>query len=155
MQETRDFENWFAGFAAGEGCFTITKRTDSGGIVVGFQIKLRDDDAAILFECQRRFGGTVVYIHEKNPKWGNQVTWRVRDTQECVRLVGIFDKCPLRAKKQDDFLIWREAVLLRATIVKHLGNEKTKLANSPIWDKMAVLKQQLEQGRKYVRTHHN
>lgn len=152
MSGSKDFEHWFAGFAAGEGCFTITKRSDSAGAVVCFQIKLRDDDAEILYECQKRFGGTIIFAHSGKPKWGDQVIWRVRDTQACVKLVALFDRRPLRAKKQDDFVIWREAVLLRAQASKHLGNGKTKERNAHIWSRMAELKQQLEQGRKYVRT---
>lgn len=144
------FEHWFAGFSAGEGCFTITSRTDSAGVVVCFQIKLRDDDTEILEECQRRYGGTLINAKSNNPKWGGQAIWRVRELQACLELVRVFDAHPLRAKKQDDFVIWRQAVLLRARAVQHIGNAATKKINAPLWSEMLKLKVQLEKGRKYV-----
>ena len=152
MDADEAFGHWLAGFSDGEGCFTVTKRSDSAGVVVAFQIKLRDDDADILYECQRRLGGTVIRIKESNPKWGDQVVWRVRDMTSLQNLVNLFEAHPLRAKKRKDFEIWKQAVRLRAQVVKHQGNATTKAANAAIWPQMLALKEQLERERTYVRS---
>lgn len=115
--QTDDFGNWFAGFTAGEGCFGIGKRNKENPCAnyqCLFRITLRDDDRAILEEIQDTLGLGKVYdypactndAHERLP----QTLWDVRSTTECAELVEVFEKYPLRAKKQRDFEIWKKAV---------------------------------------------
>lgn len=145
----KDFGNWLAGFIDGEGCFGIYKRKDSSGWIFRFFVKLRDDDAAILHECQRRIGGTVRYEKPKNPKWGGQVIWAVSSRKDCLALIDMLDECPLRAKKQRDYQVWREAVLQFDKVQRHIGNDAAKKANAPIWEKLADLKLQMNKLREY------
>lgn len=122
---------WLAGFAAGEGCFHITPK--SGGHRPVFALALRDDDVAILADLQTAFGGTVRRIAGRGtdrPK----ADWRVYRKDELLGLVAYFDRFPLRAKKADDFAVWRQAVVAYATRDGAL---------------IPVLRNELQQCRKY------
>lgn len=145
----RDFKNWLAGFIDGEGCFGIYKRKDSAGWIFRFFIKLRDDDAQILYDCQSYIGGTVRLIASTNPKWGGQVVWSVSSRSDCLKLIELLDEHPLRAKKRLDYALWRRAVFLFDDVQRHVGNSKAKAANKPIWDEISSLKEQLTELRRY------
>lgn len=147
--DDRDFFNWLAGFIDGEGCFGVYKRRDSSGWIFRFFVKLRDDDGDILEECQRRIGGTLRFEKSKNPKWGGQVIWAVSSREDCLRLIDVLDKHPLRAKKRRDYALWREAVLLFSSVTKHCGNETAKRNNAPIWAEIADIKDQFNELRRY------
>jgi len=106
------FSNWFAGFVAGEGSFTLYHRPGTKCFAAELSIQLRDDDLDILLEIQENLqAGTVSRYRPRNRDWNPLAQWAVRKRSECFRIVQIFDAHPLRAKKQRDFLIWREAVL--------------------------------------------
>lgn len=118
MKEIDDlFGSWFAGFAAADGCFKISKQSQENPCAryrCQFQITLRDDDRLILEQIRDTLGmGTIcdcpAYPHDS---WITQATavFRVSSTQECAELVKVFEKYPLRAKKQNDFEIWKQAV---------------------------------------------
>ena len=108
-----DFLNWFAGFVAGEGCFLILPRYDGSGqqFTTRLKLGLRDDDLDILIEIQSQLNIGRIYRH--NPRAENvkpMAMWLVTRLAECQKLVLIFRKYPLRARKQQDFEIWAEAV---------------------------------------------
>jgi len=108
------FLDWFAGFAAGEGSFTIVKQT-YGGARGGnwraqFAISLRDDDLEILLEIQEKLRmGTIT---RKAVSGGSNpcAQFTVCRIDDNIRLVEVFERYPLRAKKQRDFEIWKRAV---------------------------------------------
>ena len=145
-QKADGFYDWFAGFIDGEGCFTIHRNGKNGRWAAArFDLKLRADDAEIIYAIQRRLGfGIVVMYHPKSdPRFGYsnpQVEFRLAKKTDCLKLVSILDEHPLRAKKLKDYLIWREAVLLLNT--KQYGGYPPS--------KIHELKQGLEQVRKYV-----
>lgn len=108
-----DFLHWFAGFIAGEGAFIIAPRYDGSGqqFTTRLKLGLRDDDIDILIEIQSRLNIGRIYRH--NPKAENvnpMAMWIVADIAGCQKLVSIFRKYPLRARKQQDFEVWAEAV---------------------------------------------
>lgn len=110
--------NWFAGFTAGEGHFSIDKRNKENLCAAygcRFQIHLRADDEPILEEIHNMLGIGTVYnssshanhslnAHAKTYLW-------VHSIKDCFELVKIFERFPLRAKKHRDFSIWRCAVV--------------------------------------------
>ncbi len=108
----KDFGNWLAGFIDGEGCF-ILRETYPDYFRCGFSIELRVDDAPILEEVRTRLGiGTLKY-RNRSGKNGNdcpQASWNLQSQLDCVALMELLDKHPLRAKKAHDYAIWRMAL---------------------------------------------
>lgn len=116
MNEIKDdFGNWFAGFTDGEGCFGIFNRNcENPRTNCVFTINLRVDDRPILEEIRNML--KIGTIHNKPPRICDthttqaQSRFQVHAITECAELVKVFEKYPLRAKKQKDFLIWKQAV---------------------------------------------
>lgn len=103
------FGHWLAGFVAGEGSFNIQKN-GRGAYYCSFRLALHAEDIEILYEIQRRTGlGQTWEGHPPSQK-GPRALWTVQAKAECLALVGVFERFPLRAKKQRDFLIWAKAV---------------------------------------------
>lgn len=112
---TDDWGSWFAGFTDGEGCFYIGKDkrgSPSGKYNCRFKIDLRDDDKAILEEiCSTLgIGGTCDSSAYLNDGKGRH-RFGVSAIADCVKLVEVFERFTLRAKKGRDFSIWRCAVV--------------------------------------------
>ncbi len=111
-------DGWFSGFADGEACFVISRRGDRRtGFSVRFQLTLRSDDLAILEARSGVFGGTV---RVRSHATGNpQAHWVVSAKRDLGALMHYFDQFPLRAKKANDYAIWRRAV--RVVLAKGAG----------------------------------
>lgn len=112
------WRGWFVGFTDGEGSFQIDERSHCSpraNYHCHFTIALRDDDRAILEEIRDTLGiGTIYDKSDRSTltrKRRPQVEYRVSIINECAELVKLFDKYPLRAKKQRDFEIWKQAVV--------------------------------------------
>lgn len=118
MDDSEAFGHWLAGFTAGEGTFDLVrcKYPQPRGRYAWywsprFRIGLRDDDAAILEECHRRYGGNLQ--RHKASKTSNtkaSITWAITGAKGCMAIVKLFRCHPLRGKKQRDFDIWALAV---------------------------------------------
>lgn len=109
--------SWFAGFTDGEGCFIIgrdNRGSPGAKYRCRFKIDLRDDDKVILDEIHETLGMGVVRDKLACLNDGRnrrrQARFDINAINECAELVKVFDKYPLRAKKQRDFEIWKEAV---------------------------------------------
>lgn len=124
------FHAWFSGFVAGEGCFRIQKHPKGRQFKTNLRLNLRDDDLEILIEIQQRLGmGTLHRISrnlDENSNDRPSAVWETARALDCKRLVEIFDRHPLRAKKQRDFQIWREAVFEINKPVKQRDLEKLR-----------------------------
>lgn len=112
-----NFRNWFAGFTAGDGCFSITKKNRDNPCAnyrCRFQITLRNDDRPILEEIHETLGIGSIYGKPAclSNDFNHQPTseFYVTAINDCARLVELFEKYPLRAKKQRDFEVWKQAV---------------------------------------------
>lgn len=113
------FGSWFSGFVDGEDHFAI-KNTGIKGrwINCSFTIGLRDDDVQTLIKIKKQLGfGNINYFSKvfdkrierlQNP----QAQFSCHSKKECLLLVQLFNKYPLRSKKANDFIIWKQAVLL-------------------------------------------
>jgi hypothetical protein len=104
---------WFAGFTDGEGSFNINEKRVGTACYYRpmFTIGLRADDAAVLAELQREFGGSLRFVKPRQ-KDKAKVHWDVAAKTDLAKLIGYFDAFPLRAKKANDYSIWRQAVLM-------------------------------------------
>jgi len=107
------FGHWFAGFVDGEGCFEVRKSTAGGCLryVPRFSLVLREDDKAILLEIQDRLGAGCIAKRNKPGGVIDQYQLIIETRRDCPKLVDVFDRYPLRAKKAREYPIWREAVM--------------------------------------------
>jgi len=135
------FGNWFAGFADGEGCFSIMSHSvgqKGKRVSCRFDLALRADDEAILEEIRDWLGG-IGNIYSRYPLQGNpQRVLTIQARADCVILREVFLRYPLRAKKAADFKIWAEA--LGYLLLHRYGSS---------WDDVLDAKKRLETGRKY------
>jgi LAGLIDADG endonuclease len=109
-----DFGHWLAGFADGEGCFSVSvyyPHSSSVQITPSFIIQLRADDRPILTEIQREIGVGTVYRVNLTGNRGTNYKLIVQGWRQCLQIVNLFDRFPLRAKKARDFEVWREIVI--------------------------------------------
>jgi DNA modification methylase len=143
-REDAGFAYWLAGFIDGEGCFAI-KGHSRGTYAPSFRVKLRADDRGILDGIRRTLGIGTVAEHAGSGGSERQASWTVGDRAGCQRLVDLLDKYPLRAKKRNDYLHWREAVC-----------EWTERPRGNRWDgpsdqtRMSALRDALMEGRRYT-----
>ena len=105
-----NFGHWLAGFTDGEGNFHGTNNHGQA-----FRINLREDDKLILEEIKNRLGCGVIHFLKKtkyNPKQRNQYQYTVATLVDLINIImPFFDKYQLRAKKKQDYLIWRSKLL--------------------------------------------
>lgn len=109
---------WFAGLTDGEGCFEIGKRNcrnPCANYKCHFTISLRDDDQFILETIHGILDiGTIRNVPARTNDVRNrqpQVEWVVHSIADCAKLVEIFERFPLQAKKKHDLSVWRCAVM--------------------------------------------
>lgn len=111
--ERDGFGHWFAGFVDGEGCFSL-QRVPQGQVAPRFVVTLRDDDRPILEAIAARTGIGTLRPLPARLTFNPQATWAVASKRDHMTLVSIFDRFPLRAKKAQDYEIWRRAVLIHS-----------------------------------------
>ena len=105
-----EFGHWLAGFIAGEGCFRVHKEKGGGYYACHFTLKLRDDERPILEEIVERTG--IGHLKADLVRGNSRpcLVWVVQSKAECVKLVDLLDRFPIRARKRLDYAVWREAV---------------------------------------------
>lgn len=139
---TRDeaFLNWLAGFIDGEGSFLIYGSPRPRHCRMTIQV--RDDDAPIIEEIINRTGIGTSQTLPARGRSNTRVAWQVWTKPDCLALVAVLDEHPLRAKKATDYLIWREAVALWASVDRGADNER-------VWNALGELKELLAESRVY------
>jgi hypothetical protein len=147
-----DFGHWLAGFIDGEGCFIVARAHKRTNFMCRFQLTLRGDDAAILREIRAATGiGQLRTAHDKRKYVGNLcVVWQLQARADCLRLVELLDRFPLRAKKARDYAIWRRAVVVWGTAAKGYGAGRRNLA---LWEQMAAFQAELGATRAWAAPH--
>lgn len=136
------FWNWFAGFFDGEGSVGIYPGTRDAWRCTA-KISLRADDGQILQTIRMMSGiGTIYHDTKGAPSTRNPcLAWAVNRRDEAMRLVEIFERYPLRAKKARDVEIWSEAV--REWCRQPMRGVKGD------WTRIAELADELREQRKY------
>jgi hypothetical protein len=108
-----NFSNWFAGFTDGEGSFGfVMNRTKEGKvrhIRPRLSIGLRDDDGETLREIDRFYGLDASLVIKKNGK-NPLLNLEIKGISRCLKIIEIFNKYPLRAKKMTDFQKWKSII---------------------------------------------
>lgn len=140
-----EFGHWLAGFIDGEGCFRIHKEKGGGYYACHFTLKLRDDDRAILEEIVSRTGIGHLKPDVVRGTSKPALIWVVQSKAECVKLVDLLDRFPLRAKKRRDWRIWRRAV--RHWVTAPRGN---RWHGARDWSLMIAYKSAIEKARAYL-----
>lgn len=141
--EDAAFGYWLAGFTDGEGHFRVQEQS-RGTYSCAFSIHLRRDDRAIL-ERIRRFLGCGSVIDEKDTDTRNRMSkLNVQAKEDCLRVVEVFARYPLRAKKLRDFLPWAEAVVDWNGMTR--GNRWHGRGD---WSRLEALKARVESARAY------
>lgn len=151
-----DFGNWLAGFIDGEGCFSTLSISRPGRTTpcwaCRFTLRLRSDDLGIIQEIREQTGlGSIVqYRVSRKQAWDSKPVslWHVFTKCDCLRLIDLLDRFPLRAKKARDYAIWRETVFVWRTVLR--GNITQVTRNADAWARMEVLAQQLKDVRAYA-----
>lgn len=129
LHQDAAFGHYISGFTDGEGAFILIasrKARDSKRVKAGtwqrdcrFQLKLRYDDAAILYAIREYFGAGNILFGKAYKTAKPQIKLVVNGCLNCYRkILPHFDKYQLRAKKRADYEIWRQAVVLSMTIYK-------------------------------------
>lgn len=133
------FASWLSGFIDGEGSFLIPRYNQGRYYAPRFKLNQRDDDLALLEEIREKTGlGTV--CRSASGTGHPQVMWQVNAKADNLALTRMLDDYPLRSRKQRDYEIWREAVLIH-----------NRFGQTP---RLAALKEELEDVRKYVGAPH-
>ncbi len=113
---------WYVtGLTDGEGCFCLIvntenkKRENSVSTyrywVVDFSLHMRDDERPILEKVQKFF--EAGRLNGVSSNGNNAVHFNIRSREDVLtKLIPHFEKFPLQAKKQRDFLLWKEAVAI-------------------------------------------
>lgn len=129
--------DYVAGFVDGEGCFALKFRRDvkherkNSPVYfywdIEFAIVLRQDDQEILEFIKETL--KCGYVTNNN----GQVRYSVNDLNDLLyKIVPFFNGHALRAKKQHDFELWKEALLLLhknkglATNIRSTNNSRGK-----------------------------
>lgn len=117
------FESWLIGFAEVDGGFSIDKR----GYLV-FKVTQSRVDAQVLFYIKKELGFGSVTVQSKL----NQThQYRVRDKDNLLKIINIFNGNLITKNKKLQFKSWLEAFNLKyKTNITHIeSNEKVNLHN--------------------------
>jgi len=141
MWEDRDFANYIVGQADADSAFCVEvyehKRYSFGVRVWVYWTISKAFDENILKRITDFLGvGKVRYVKARKPLPDYEL--RVYG-KECSKIVEFFEKFPLRANKQKDFELWKEAVEICNSRKRSHGNpwKKEELL------KVLVIRQQL------------
>lgn len=126
--------DYIAGFTDGEGCFYLTYRKETKihrkgspiyfRWITYFAIVVRTDDLPILkgIEYTLRCGKiSFTRIHDT-------ARYNVQNIKDIVeKVIPFFEKYPLRAKKRQDFELWKEATQI---VQRNLYNNKYRRSDN-------------------------
>jgi len=117
MEEfSEHFKSWLSGFIDGEGNFYLEARQDGKFFIAKFRIGIRADEIQIIKKIKKYWGGSIHYynpsIQVKNANMA--IMYQLCGIKKLFNLIRHLDNYPLLAKKQGDYKIWREAIILLA-----------------------------------------
>lgn len=102
---------YLAGLTDGEGCFSISPGRVAA-YSCAFIVHMRADDRPLLEWLREETGLGGICTGRRTQVGGDQpsVRWTVSRRCDCLALVAIFERYPLRSKKARDFDLWARAV---------------------------------------------
>jgi len=130
--DRRRFGHWLSGFTAGEGHFSLIVANDKRTPAAQFVIGLRADDLSALRLIQSYWGCGSIFYKPPTGRAQEQYFYKaVRIADLVSAVIPHFVEFPLRAKKQNDFQIWKEAVSFIDQVIRipltHLGGKDGSL----------------------------
>ena len=156
-----NFWAWLAGLSDGEACFSITHTGGSGtAYAVNYLVVLRADDWPVLQMAQEVSGLGDLRKRKATGTSHPQVAWQVRSLADCKILAAGFDSAGgLFAKKNRDFVIWKEAMgLIEAygggrysPVGTRLGELKKLLHATKVWSPERATGYELLNGAGFTR----
>lgn len=113
LTERQAFGHWLSGFTDAEGCFTL--RRTSERCITRFSIEMRSDDEPILKSIKAFLGDRgAITSRQVRRQWNPQLAYAIGGIKDIYDvLVPQFDEFPLRAKKANDYMIWRRGAILQ------------------------------------------
>ena len=105
--------HWIVGFTDGEGCFHVgiahhPEMTLGVQVLPELSIVQHMRDVQVLHALKAFFGCGVVRTNH-----GDRMCWRVRKLEHLNQIIiPFFEKHPLKTRKQQDFLVFRDVVAL-------------------------------------------
>jgi DNA modification methylase len=134
---------WLAGLVDGEGHFAI-KRASKGNYSCSFEMGMRLDDRATLERAKRFLGVGSISDRPARGSHNPMAVLSVDAKADCLRVVEVFARYPLRSKKLRDFLAWAEAAVEWNEM--KVGHRWSGRAD---WSRLAALKRSVERAREY------
>ncbi len=125
-----EFGYYFVGLFDGEGSIVAWHRIRTRGkpyaeFRLGLQIMLRDDDADVLHYVHEHLGGGLLAGHHNTGPTNPTLVWKLEDIKQLAeQMVPLFDRYPLRSKKQREYQVWRPLVIER--YLATLGGETAR-----------------------------
>ena len=135
MNEEDKFGYYLSGLTDGEGSFVLSNRKVGNTKYprCEFTISMRLDDYIILEEIQKYLKCGSIYIYKGKHKnaIANFVVFKPEDVFH--KVIPVFEKYPLRAKKARDFKIWKQAAILCYEVRqrKQVGSKGNALQEGP------------------------
>jgi len=113
---------WVVGFVDGEGCFYIgvnphPEMSVGYQVLPEFRVVQHRRDVAVLYALKRFFRAGVVRQNH-----ADRYELRIRKLSALAQVIAFFDQHPLKTKKRQDFLKFRE-VVRRIQQGEHLNPE--------------------------------
>ena len=107
-----NFRFYITGLVDGEGSFSVSIQKDPTHrlgyrLKPSFSLGLHKEDLPILNEIRKNLNCGTIYFNK------NMAQLKVEDIESLVsKVIPFFEKYPLRAKKKDDFEIFKKVVLI-------------------------------------------
>ena len=103
---------WVVGFVDGEGCFYVginphSEMSIGYQVLPEFRVVQHERDVAVLYALKRFFRAGVVRQNH-----ADRYELRIRKISALMDVVTFFEQHPLKTKKQQDFLKFRDVVKL-------------------------------------------
>jgi hypothetical protein len=124
--DRQSFGHWLSGFADGESTFILRegyqKDRRQPRIIrfAYFRVTLRDDDTESLRLIRSYWACGMMYFSDSirsKTKTNPSASYAVQAVSDLMKVViPHFDRFPLRSKKMNDFIIWKQGVELMAEI---------------------------------------
>jgi hypothetical protein len=160
-----EFGHWLSGFTDAEAMFFLTappvRDPSKYCCRANFDIVLRDDDAEVLHLIQSFLQcGSIYYRTNQRSKITNAkpiVIYHVGNVFDHFgTVIPHFEKYPLRAKKRNDFIIWRRGVELIASVKRRRTKGRPCFAKGiqprwteSEWQQFCSISAKLRDQRKY------
>lgn len=133
------FGHWLAGLIDGEGSFNLAR--EGSRFRPAFTLGLRGDDVAVIEEIEGTVGFGRIH-HTTGTDHCPMVRWSVCSQADCLALVEMLDRCPLRSRKAVDYAIWRRAVQRWRAVVR--TGAANPHVNAAVWADIAILRAELD-----------